>query len=160
MTGPKPRPAQLSPMGNGDWPVWLSRRGAEMCAAALEQVRRGTARNGGAAPNTDFEWLAQVLRLAVAPPTNGADGSGLGTETVSVRINVPSSAPVGTRHLTTRAVAELAGVSDRTVRKAIASGRLAADRAGWTWLVDERDARHWAGARKGSAREGSTAQAG
>ena len=141
------KPARLF----GEDTVLLNRKGARMCAAALEAVRRHAARNGGASPSGDFEWLEAVLRLATAERVTSADdveGSEVGTVPVPIRIIVPSSAPVRTRHLTTRDAAVLAGVSDRTIRKAIGSGRLAADRAGWAWLVDEREVRRWMGERR------------
>jgi excisionase family DNA binding protein len=42
--------------------------------------------------------------------------------------------------MTTRQVADVTGVSDRTVRRAIANGHLTAQRAGRCYLIDRRDA--------------------
>ena len=43
------------------------------------------------------------------------------------------------QRLTTRQVADLTGVSDRTIRRAITDGRLPAERAGRFYLIDRRD---------------------
>ena len=148
------RPARLF----GD-AVLLNRKGARMCAAALEAVRRRAGRNGGGSPSSDFEWLETVLRLATAEPVTSEDdteGSEVGTVSVPIRIIMPSSAPGSTRQrLTTRDAAELAGVSDRTIRKAIGSDQLAADRPGWAWLVDEHEVRRWMGERTRKRRRGT-----
>jgi excisionase family DNA binding protein len=43
------------------------------------------------------------------------------------------------QRLTTRQVADLTGVSDRTIRRAIAAGRLPAERVGRIYLVNRQD---------------------
>lgn len=43
------------------------------------------------------------------------------------------------KHMTTKQVADLTGVSDRTIRRAITDGRLPAQRVGRTYLISRHD---------------------
>jgi hypothetical protein len=120
-------PAQLWPGGG----VLLGRRACLAVAAALELVARQAAvRDGGVRPGAEFEQLRRVVAL-------GAQGCEPATVQGSRRPVMPPSE----RLLTVRQAAEIRHVSPQAIRKAIATGRLAARRHGSQWPVREIDVR-------------------
>src|SRR5690348_893309 len=117
----------------------LTRRGCAMVSAALELVaRQAASRDGGVRTGDEFEWLRTVVRLAAA-------GSAPGTAARTFKVIMPGS----DRKLATSEVAALAGISQRAVVKAIRAGRLPAARCGQQWVINETDARIFAGGRNG-----------
>jgi excisionase family DNA binding protein len=52
------------------------------------------------------------------------------------------------QRLTTRQVADLTGLSARTIRRAISDGRIAAERVGYAYLIDRDDVNQYRAARE------------
>lgn len=151
----------------GDDMVLLTRRGAEICYAALVAAERKFAtRNGGASPTDEMQWLREVLRLATMAPerfepvsagravvVNVAERNDLPDEgsAVAAAGSAPSVSEAGRARgcLDTRSAAQLLGISDRAVRKACDRGWLRAERVAGHWLIDEADALAYRGRREG-----------
>jgi excisionase family DNA binding protein len=120
-------PAQLWPGGG----VLLTRRGCEIAAAGLELLRRKAAvRDGGVGLGAEFAQLLAVVAL-------GAQGCEPATVQARWRLDMPPS----DRLLTVTEAAALRRVSGAAIRKAIAAGRLPAQRHGSQWLIREIDVR-------------------
>lgn len=144
------KPAALLADGH----VVLSRKGAEMCHAALVLAHRQLkARHGGAPISDDMVWLAEVLRIATIPPERSEASAGrevavttsqrqeVGSEVAEPGSAGSESAAVGAGgYLDTRDAAALLGISDRAVRKACDLGKLRASRVAGHWLIEEADA--------------------
>ena len=131
--------------------VLLSGPDVAQVAAALELALRARRRNGRA-PDGELRQVAAKLAVAVPgvavclPALMDAAGPEVGAA-VRAQVNGAAGnaacsrpAPLGCSEASRRA-----GVTDRAVRAAARSGRLAAtkDRITGAWLIDPRDLQEW-----------------
>jgi hypothetical protein len=141
------RGAMLSPFADGS--VWLDQRGAEIVNALFSVWEKHTrqCRNEATRAPADVLRVREVVRLAAKPLTSESADAGCADETKPqvIKVVMRSSAPGSTRPvLSCEDVADLAGVSAQSVRKACSSGRVSAERLGRSWAIDEASARRYA----------------
>lgn len=101
----------------------VSRRTAELALVALQAAIATERRNGRSMPAEIRRALDELHAAATAP---------LSFE----RQNVTPVAVAGHRWLTAQAVADRTGVNVRTVQRKAKRGRIPAQRAGRTWLIE------------------------
>jgi excisionase family DNA binding protein len=84
-------------------------------------------RTDGGEVSSAARGVLRALHAAASQPSREGDGSEFGT---------PSDQGASVREVTVATAAELLGCSQRYVRRLAESGRVAARRDGWIWLID------------------------
>lgn len=140
-------------LASEDGSVWLSPHGARLVYVALKLQGVYDQARTGVAPKDDVGALAAVIKWAV----DRANGSRPGTSGQRFVVTMPAS---GSK-VTVAEAAEIWQVSPRAIRKAVAEGRLQAERHGTLLLLDEYEVRHaTADRRRRPGRDCGRAQAG